>query len=300
MESRQRFYDTILVSRAHNMELMRSKLGHPSEWSPGSRVIYDAEAITALREAGRRKVRGDCLSLEAMEALVTAEVNLARDVDAIIAVSESDRRAFLLHGTAPVHVVSHAFRLTPTRPTFEDRAGFLFIGSFDELSPNEDAIRWFAGDVLPLVRASLGTAVPLILVGRNPPQSVRRLQELGIELHGDVDDLTPFYERARVFVAPSRFAAGIPYKIGHAAAHGVPVVCTPLLRIQLAWTQGVELLEGETPHEFARACVALYSDPQQWFAIRRGALDRLATEYSFERFRSNLRAALGLGTGTGL
>ena len=71
--------------------------------------------------------------------------------------------------------------------------------------------------------------------------------------HSDVDDLTPLYDDARVFVAPTRYSAGISLKVIEAAARGVPIVCTPLVARQLGWISGEELLTAETPAEFACA-----------------------------------------------
>ena len=42
------YYDCIIVSRSHNMALLRAKLGEPGGWMRNARVIYDAEAITAM------------------------------------------------------------------------------------------------------------------------------------------------------------------------------------------------------------------------------------------------------------
>ena len=39
-----------------------------------------------------------------------------------------------------------------------------------------------------------------------------------MELVGSVDELGPYYERARIFVAPTRFAAGIALKVCEVAA----------------------------------------------------------------------------------
>jgi len=55
-----------------------------------------------------------------------------------------------------------------------------------------------------------------------------------VTLRGPVTDLTPLYDSHRVFVAPTRFAAGVPYKVHEAASFGLPVVATDLLRRQLA------------------------------------------------------------------
>jgi O-antigen biosynthesis protein len=295
MEERAGYYDCIIASRAHNLELLRSKLGPPGEWSPGARVIYDAEAITSMREYGRRRLVGERLDAERLAKGIENEVELARGVDAVITVSEAERQEFADRGFADVQVVSLAFSLSPTSRAFEDRHGFLFVGSFAELSPNADAVEWFTDEVLPRVRAHLASDVRLVVVGQDAPPSVRRLRERGVDVCADVTDLTPFYDRARVFVAPTRFAAGIPYKVGHAAAHGVPVVCTSLLAGQLQWQDGVHLLSADTPEAFTAACVRAYSDAALWTELRRQSLDRVAAEYSWASFRESVKSAVQPG-----
>ena len=69
--------------------------------------------------------------------------------------------------------------------------------------------------------------------GARPPGSVLALAAPLIRVLGDVADPLPLYSAARVFIAPTREAAGIPYKIHHAAAHRLPVVATRLLAEQL-------------------------------------------------------------------
>lgn len=297
MEERRGYYDCIIVSRAHNMELLRSKLGPPGQWSPGAQVVYDAEAIAATREAGRRRLAGERVDAKRLAQVIQDEVDLARGVDAVITVSGAERQEFVDRGFPEVHVASFAFTPSPGSRAFEDRHGFLFVGSFAELSPNADAVEWFATEVLPRVRAHLAAEVRLVVVGQDAPPSVRRLRGFGVDLCADVNDLAPFYDRARVFVAPTRFAAGLPYKVGHAAAHGVPVVCTSLLAGQLQWQDGVHLLAADSPGTFASACARAYSDAALWAALRRHALERVMTEYSWVRFRDHVRSAVEPRTG---
>ena len=63
-----------------------------------------------------------------------------------------------------------------------------------------------------------------------------------ITLRGTVADTLPLYASHRVFVAPTRYAAGLPYKVNEAASFGLPVVATELLRGQLGWTDGEDIL----------------------------------------------------------
>ena len=56
----------------------------------------------------------------------------------------------------------------------------------------------------------------------------------GVTCLGPVPDLTDEYARARVFIAPTRFAAGIPFKVHEALSYGLPVVGSRLISEQLA------------------------------------------------------------------
>ncbi len=51
-----------------------------------------------------------------------------------------------------------------------------------------------------------------------------------------------------------------PTSCVHAAAHGLPVVCTRLLQTQLGWSAGRELLADDSADGFADACATLHSD----------------------------------------
>jgi glycosyltransferase involved in cell wall biosynthesis len=256
---RHREFDRVIVSRPNNLRMLQRRL---SPWPPKN-LIYDAEALFALRDGGD----------------AAAEAALANGARAVLAVSAEEAR----HFAAPTHVVGHALAPAPTPRPFAERAGLLFVGAFQtEDSPNSDAVRWFAREVLPEIRKRLGE-VPFTVVGARPPASIRALAHV----EERVADLVPLYDRARLFVAPTRFAAGIPYKIHHAAAHGLPVVCTPLLQRQLGW--GDEVCAAE---DFAAAVYTLYTDERAWQRQRDAALARVAADCDPRAFAAALREAL--------
>jgi GT2 family glycosyltransferase/glycosyltransferase involved in cell wall biosynthesis len=289
---RQGEYDVVLVSRSHNMEMLRARLGPPSAWMAGAAVIYDAEAVTAHREAARRRLQGEWLTEDEAVRLVRDEVALARDVGAVLAVSEAERAAFDTVCAGRVHLVGHALATAPSPARAGDRRGILFVGAFHQLSPNEDAARWFLTAVLPILRGRLGNGLTVTIAGPDPPETLTRLRGPGVEVTGGIPDLRPLYDRARVFIAPTRFAAGIPLKVLEAAANGVPAVVTPLLATQLAWTPGQELLTADDPQAFAEACARLFEDEALWTRIRRAALARIERDYAPEVCAARLRAVL--------
>ena len=96
----------------------------------------------------------------------------------------------------------------------------------------------------------------------------------------------------KYFIAPSRFAAGIPLKIVDAAAHGIPIVSTSLLGQQLGWTNGEELLLADNAEDFAECCIKLYNDPELWQKLRDNALNRVMKDCSQESFDQTLKQIL--------
>ncbi len=107
-------------------------------------------------------------------------------------------------------------------------------------------------------------------------------------------DLAPFYDAARVFIAPTRFAAGTPYKIYEAASFGLPCVATDLLVSQLGWAEGQEILGApvQDAQAFAQQIARLYRDARLWLGLRENALARLAAENGLAEFNATVAEIL--------
>jgi glycosyltransferase involved in cell wall biosynthesis len=121
---------------------------------------------------------------------------------------------------------------------------------------------------------------------------MKALRGEGITICGMTDDLTPLYEFARVFVAPHRYAAGIPNKVLEASAHGMPCVISPVLSSQLEWTNGVEVLTACSADEFVGAIHKVYEDGTLWQRLRDASLRRLEEQFSVGRFQAALSSAI--------
>jgi GT2 family glycosyltransferase len=280
-------YDSVIVSRPHNMRVARHAL--PSERRPA--VIYDAEAIFALREVGRRRLRGRQVTPEAAHQLVGEEVALAKRSDLVLTVSEDERQHFYAHGIKRVMVLGHSLAPQPTPAPFAEREALLFVGAFvDQHSPNTDSVQWLMRDVLPLVEPAIGPHGRLVVAGRDADRLLKRSP--AVDLVGAIEDLRPLFDRARVFVAPIRFGAGLPAKAYQAAAYGVPIVASTLVAAQLGWQDEVDLLVADDAARFAEQCVRLYRDEALWTRLREAALARASQECAPDAFRLSLSRAL--------
>ena len=297
MRERPEYYDAALVSRPHNMKPFREALAEEPRFLPLSQVIYDAEAVFALRDEARARLDGEPLKPAAADP-VEAELALTESVASVLAVNAAEAEVFRSAGVLDVRVLGHALEPRPTGPAFEDRRDLLFVGALDDdVSPNVDSLEFFVREVAPRLDGLIGAGWRLRVAGRCGAARAQALGGERVELLGRVEDLTGLYAQSRVFIAPTRYAAGIPMKVHEAAAMGLPSAVTSLLARQLGWTDGVALTVGDAPEDFARACQRLYEDAALWEAVRAGALARIQAECAPASFAATLGEALDAAAG---
>lgn len=303
LRDRAGYYDVVFISRPHNLSAVTDLLADP-DWNRDTKVVYDAEAIYCLREIVRLEREGRRPTPAEVTAMIEAEVAPARRCDLVLTVTERERGIFLAHGVANAAVLGNPITPMPTPTPFLRRRGTLFVGAvYEASSPNADSVRWLAGEIAPRLRTALGDEAEVMIAGTSSvPEIANEIARLGnpaIKMLGRVDDLTELYDRSRVFVAPTRFSAGIPHKVHEAAAHGLPVVATPLLAEQLGWRHDVDLMVGRDAEEIAAQCVRVHEDGALWRQLRERALERIATDCSPERFFAAVRSAVGSGYRSG-
>ena len=287
LRNRRDYYSAIIVSRPHNMRWLAPILSAHPDWLKNLKVIYDAEALFAARDVGLRRLAGNPMTDEEIQNAFASEIRLMEAADQVVAVSEGEREAIQKHGSRDVEVLGHSLDVIPAETPFHDRQGLLFVGAVhDETSPNADSLIWFLREILPKIHRRLGD-IPVTIAGVNQSATVRALATPQVRVTGHLPSLRDCYSGSRIFIAPTRYAAGIPHKVHEAAAHGLPIVATPLLAQQLGWTEQ-ELSIAEDAEAFAARCIEIYTDQAKWSALRETALERVRRECSPKAFEENL------------
>jgi glycosyltransferase involved in cell wall biosynthesis len=298
-------FDTIFVSRPGPMQAFAE-----ARWQSGGShahptIIYDAEAVLSPREARRRILFDLPWSDEEYRSALAAELGLARGADKVTAVGKGDAEIIGSVLDTPVFVLPHPVTIRVGTPEFSDRRDILFVGRLTGPSfstPNVDSIIWFLATVMPLLDSLIGTDYRLHIAGMTSSEEITTLLSERVVLHGVVEDLEPLYDECRIFVAPTRYAAGIPLKVIEAMGQGIPCVATPLLGKQLA-TGPDELATGESSEAFAQTCRRLYTDPAAWHRARQAGLAHVERHYSpatFDRLVRNVIADDVAGSTSGV
>lgn len=200
------------------------------------------------------------------------ERDACRRVDSVIAVSEADARVMERdYGIAKVHDIPTGVDIDFFKPSYNANSrpnSLVFTGSMDWL-PNEDAMRFFVDDILPIIKQRIPD-VHLTIVGRNPYPSLVELaqQDPALTVTGRVDDVRRYIEEAIAFIVPMRIGGGTRLKIYEALAMEKPVISTTIGAEGLPLHHGSQLLIADDPQTFAEAVMKVLSDSE--FATRLG------------------------------
>ena len=232
------------------------------------------------------------------------ERRVLREVERTVAVSQVDARRFQDDlGIERVDVVENGVDTAYFRPQAAKRElnRLLFLGSLD-WRPNIDGVQLLLQRVFPKVRAAEPSA-RLCLVGRNPPESLRRhvagLE--GVELHASVPDVRPYLARCGMLVVPLRIGGGSRLKILEALASGVPVVSTRIGAEGLCLEPGKHLTVVEEVDDLAQAVIATIREPTMAQMQAECGRVQVLQRYDWDRLAEQLEQVwLRCATETGL
>ena len=197
------------------------------------------------------------------QKMVAYERAACQRFDAVIAVSSVDRDQMREEfGLREVYDVPTGVDTDYFQPLGGERQSseIVFTGSMDWM-PNEDAILYFAENILPRVSRSIPD-VKLNVVGRNPSRRLKALAESNrqIAITGRVEDIRPYVDRAAAYVVPMRVGGGTRLKIYEAMAMEKAVISTTIGAEGLPVRDGEDLIIADQPDEFASAVIRVLSD----------------------------------------
>ncbi len=210
--------------------------------------------------------------------------------DAVTCTSDIDASVFQRYcADGAVKIVPNGVDITHFTPDFESEASahLIYIGSMDWY-PNEDAVSFFAEDVLPLIQDSVPD-VKFSIVGGNPSARVQSLAERkGVVVTGRVPEIKPYFAEATVFVVPLRIGSGTRLKILEALAMGKAVVSTTIGAEGLALRDGEDIFIADEPKAFADAVIRLLTDTSLRQKIGMRGRTRVEQDYDWRNIGKQL------------
>lgn len=270
---RPHFYDCVIVSRKHNMEYF---LSYFKNFLGNATVIFDVEALFSVRDfIGKSELNFKEIDYDAYKksAEFLSEIEIFKYADVIWFASQLEKLIYEkgVDNPKPAYEVGHSVHNLPTKTqAFELRQGMVFLGGVPEkTSPNADSIYLLIKEIIPGLRKS-GMNEPFYIMGNievpEIEKDIKAYCEQDPHTHylGFMDSPEEIIQKARVFIAPSRIAAGIPHKLTLPAQHGVPIVTSGLISQQVFTKDCFK--SSNSIDEFISNIETLYRDRSHWQA----------------------------------
>ena len=280
-------YDVVQVEYTH----MAHYMPPPANQMKRVLVEHDVSFMSLWRSSALLSGAAAKLSnLYDWMRMLRYEIKAVENAELVVVMSEHDRSELgKFADTHSIHSVPNGVDCNQFRPQNDHRVpdSILFVGFFRH-EPNVQAVDYFCRDVMPLIRKDRPEA-SLQIVGASPPVKIQQLaNEPGIEVLGKVDDISAYYRKCAVFVAPILKGSGTRLKILEAMASGSPVVSTTIGAEGLDVQDGKHLLIGDTPEAMADAVKTLLSNQELSTSIAAQARELVVARYNWDAIAAQL------------
>ena len=272
------FFDIVILSRHH---IAIKHIQMVKKYCIKAKIVFDTVDLHFLRESRRFGIEKDRKILRNAEKLKETELCLARSSDITLVVSPIEKEILLKEiPSLKVEVISNIHFAHQCKNSFSRRRDLMFLGGFAH-SPNADAVKYFVKEIFPLVKERIGE-VKFYVVGNEPPAEIRSLASEDVIVTGYKEDLAPYFNECKVFVAPLRYGAGIKGKINQSMSYGLPVVTTTIGAEGMGLENGINALIADGPGDFADNVASAYKNEDLWNKISINSIDNIKREYSYE------------------
>jgi glycosyltransferase involved in cell wall biosynthesis len=183
------------------------------------------------------------------------EMQIAGELDGIIAISEPDARTFREYSPetpciiVPVGLDFTAIGACDIQKQFENFPVFYHLGSMDWM-PNIQGIKWFIEEVMPLVTTDYPEFV-FRIAGKKMPQWFINHQDKNLVVDGEVYDSQIYHSDKSVMIVPVLSGGGIRVKIIEAMALGKTVISTTIGAEGIPYTDQENILIADNKEDFA-------------------------------------------------
>jgi glycosyltransferase involved in cell wall biosynthesis len=158
--------------------------------------------------------------------------------------------------------------------------------------PNADAVKYFMHDVMPGIQGQQSDAC-LSVVGKEAEHDIQQLHDgQACFVHGQVPDVTRYYQSAGLVIAPIRLGSGTRLKILEALMFGKALVASSVAVEGLDIRPGIDLEVADTPSSFANACLELMRDERRRHRLGQAGRERVLERYEWARIGSLANAVV--------
>lgn len=196
--------------------------------------------------------------------LIANKLSTYSKVDAVVTRSEDERKMFNKIGIEHIFTVPSIYHPVKRNNcnSFSQRSGIVFIGNYRYVE-NIDAAVWLITEIMPAIWEIIPD-VPLYLLGNDAPYEITRFSNEKIVIPGYLQDVSAFFEKSRIAVAPLRYPSESSISISQALENNLPIISTAIGVKASSIKIGDNVLVADNLKSFCSQVLRVYRDQVLW------------------------------------
>jgi glycosyltransferase involved in cell wall biosynthesis len=157
----------------------------------------------------------------------------------------------------------------------------LFVGKMS-YSPNIYGAMWVVKEIIPLIIRFVPD-VKFYIVGKDPAKEILNLSSDNVIITGTVENVSLYYDIAKLVVVPIFNGGGVNIKIFEAMSFNKYIISTDKGIIGTDFLNGVHLKVANRANEFAEACISGLLHPELYEQISKNGYEKVVKDYSWDK-----------------
>ncbi len=216
------------------------------------------------------------------------EAEVSNQFDGTVIITENDKNSLPIDDKSSVKVIPNGVLTNyfTADETVQKDIDLIFVGNMS-YPPNVDAVIFFTENILPIIIKERPQC-KFYIVGSSPNSRIKKLTAKNIIVTGWVEDIRPFYNRAKVFIAPMQLGTGLQNKILEAMSMSLPAVISSHAAKGINANPDVEIFISDSTNEFVEKVLNLLNNEELAMNVGNNARKFVETNYDWEKIGIDL------------
>ena len=276
----------------HQPDHIYCQLIRVAEYVRKSKINKTLDYMDALARGMERRVEDAPLYLKwflknETTRLLRYEHFIFEDFNNHLIISEQDRKLIVNINNDKIKVVPNGVDYeTYKYNDIKKEYDLIFTGNM-AYPPNVDSVVYLINNVMPLVWDKY-PEISIVIAGAQPSAKVLKLKSDRVVVTGWVDDISQYYSKSKVFIAPMQIGTGLQNKLLEAMAMKVPCITSELANNALGAIDNKNILIGGNPEEYKTHIINLINNVELQKKIGQQGYNFVKENYTWEETGSIL------------
>ena len=257
-----------------------------AEYVRNSKIKKTLDYMDALARGMERRVENAPFYLKLFLKTETTRLKryehfIFEDFDNKIIISEQDKKLIVNINNDSIKVVPNGVDYdTYKNKDVQKEYDLIFTGNMS-YPPNVDSVVYLVNNVMPIVWKER-PEIKLVIVGAQPTSKVLKLKSERVFVTGWVEDISEYYSKSKIFIAPMQIGTGLQNKLLEAMAMQLPCITSQLANNALGATHNENILIGNNEIDYKQHIISLTENSNLRDEIASKGNDFVKKNYTWE------------------